>query len=406
MKKIVVFFAIVLLLFACFEQNNQIVEEQSIAVQFMKSAEIDVTSAKCIVTADDMDTMEVNLIVTPTMISGEIQGVPYGDDRLFEIMCYNSNGNMNYYGSALVDINSLAPVVDIILYHVDSSANVTIRGTFADTEETEEKIVFVADWSGNYDTYIMDIDGTNIKKLTDSPYGDNCPELSPDRQKVVYQRPSEVGHQAFIVDVNTLEVEMLPLVEYIPHMLSWSPNGNKLMFWSIIHGMADVFIYDIETDSVTCVIEDSARNWGARYTPDGEQFVYHSDKTGIFRAYIANLDGSDQHRLCVAENVEERSPHVHPTNNNLIVFAGRGYDANSSVQWGVFIYDRSTSSVSKVISNSGVDENRPSWSPDGNTIMYEEFDGINRGLYLIDPDGSDRRVLIDTNGNEMYPHWR
>jgi len=406
MKKTIIGMCFILLLFGCFEQNNVIEAEQNIAVQFLKSASIDVSSAICRVSADDMDTMEVNLIVTPTMISGEIQGVPYGDDRLFEIMCYNSSELMNYYGFSLIDINSSAPVIDIVLNQVDTFATVTINGRFGDTEGTEDKIVFVADWSGSFDTYIMDSDGSNIKQLTSTPYNDNCPKISPDRQKVVYQRPSEVGHQGFIVDVNTLEETMLPLVEYCPHTLSWNPDGDKLIFTSWINGYSDMFEYDIEMDTVKGLIADSACIWGARYTPDGENIIYHSDISGTFRDYIANLDGSNSQKLSTYENVEERTVHMHPANSSLFVFVGRGYTSTSYSQWGIFVLNRETGLVQNVISTSGVDETRPVWSPDGSTILYEQFDGNNRELFLIDPDGTNNRGLVNTSGNVRYPDWR
>ena len=406
MKKIFIGICFILLLFGCFEQNNVSEAEQNVAIQFSKPASIDVGSAICRVSADDMDTIRVALNVTPTLISGTIPHVPYGNDRLFEIMCFNSSGLMNYYGFSIIDINSRAPVVDIVLNQVDTFATVTINGRFGDTEGTEDKIVFVADWSGTYDTYIMDSDGSNIKQLTSTPYNDNCPKISPDRQKVVYQRQSEVGHQGFIVDVNTLEETMLPLVDYYPHTLSWNPAGDKLIFTSWINGYSDIFEYDMEMDTVKCLIADSACIWGARYTTDGENIIYHSDISGTFRDYIADLDGSNPQMLSTYENVEERTVHMHPTNSNLFVFVGRGYTPTSYSQWGIFILDRESGIVQNVISTSMIDETRPAWSPDGSRIVYEQFDGNNRELFLINPDGTGNRGLVNTTGNVRYPDWR
>ena len=408
MKKIILFGLLVLFLFACFEPSNQIEAEQSIAVQFMKSANIDITHATCRVSASDMDTLSVYLTVTPTMISGEISNIPYGEGRLFEIMCYNSAGNMNYYGSSLVDINSLAPIVDIVLEPFNSEATVTIHGTFADAEETDEKIVFCADWNETYNTYIMDTDGTNIKQLTFSEYNDNCPKLSPDRQKVLYQRFSEVGHQIFVVDVNTLEETMLPLVDYSPHTGTWHPEENKILFVSDINGSADIFEYNMDINLVTCLIQDESRNWGPDYSADGEYFVYYSDKTGTFRAYISDKAGESSQLIGLEDSVylEEKSPCLNSQDDNLFVFAGRGYSETSSMQWGVFVLDRSTSVVQNIISTVWVDENRPCWSPNGNSIIYEHYDGVNHGLYMINADGSQNEAIIDTDGNERYPDWR
>ena len=407
MKKLMIMIAVALLLIGCFERDNQMVGEQSVTFQLMKSADIDVASAICVVSAEDMDTLVVTLTVTPTSVSGEIQNVPYGEDRLFEIKTYNSSGLMNYYGSTLIDINSIAPTVDITLYPVDLTADVTIVGTFADDEETEEKIAFVADWTGTYEVYIMDTDATNIIKLTSSGYNANCPIISPDRESVVYQRPSELGHQGFIVDIETQEEEMLPLVAYSPHELVWSPDGDKLVFWSNYYVQADIFEYDLNTGNVTCLVrEDTARCWGAMYTPDGEHLMYFSDRSGTFKAYLANPDGSDPQLIIDNDLTEDRAPDMNPVSTNLVAFAGRGYNTTSYSQWGLFVIDMQTDTVTNVISTLGVDEKQPSWSTDGNTIMYSHFDGENYGIYTINPDGSGNKALLDTEGNERWGHWR
>jgi len=406
MKKIMILIVVAFLLFACFEGGDQIPGEQNVTFQLMKSADIDVASAVCVVSAEDMDTLVVTLTVTPTSVSGEIEDVPYGEDRLFEIKTYNSSGLMNYYGSTLIDINSIAPTVNITLYPVNLTADVSIVGTFAGDEETEEKIAFVADYTGNYEVYIMDTDGTNIKKLTSSEYNANCPCISPDREKVVYQRPSEVGHQAFIVDVNTLEEIMLPLVEYSPHTLSWSPDGEKLLFTSWIYGYSDLFEYDIELDSVTCIIEDSSRIWGPRYTTDGEHVLFHSDASGTFRGYIANLDGSGMEMLSAAEGAEERTISQHPSDQDKFLFAGRGYSSTSHGQWGLFVLNRQSQEVGNIISTNHVDEKGPAWNQDGEKVIYERWDGNSHGIYVINVDGTNNTALLDTDGNERYPHWR
>ena len=388
------------------QRNNPTLDNQNIPIQFYKSADIDVASAICRVSAMDMDTMTTILAVSATEISGTMSGVPYGEDRLFEIMCYNSSREMNYYGSALVDINSVAPAVNIVLYPFSSEANVSISGTFGDVEDTEEKITFVADWNGNYNVYIMNTDGSNVRQISFSPYNANCPIISPDRKKVVYQRPSEVGHQGFIIDLNTLQEQMIPLEEYYPHQFYWHPSEDKLLFWSTIHGTADLFEYDMSMNTVKCLIEDRSRIWGNVYTPDGNKILYHSDKTGTFRVYIADRDGSNQSILCSRDSVEERTLRIHPSNNDLFVFSARGYTESSLSQWGIFLFDRSTDVVRNIISTLGVDESRPQWSPQGDKILYSRYDGVSRSLYVINPDGSENKLLLDHVGNEMYPHWR
>lgn len=408
MKKLIILFAVVLLLFGCFESNNQISGEQSIKFQLMKSADIDVASAICMVTAEDMDTLLVTLTVTPTSVSGEIKNVPYGEDRLFEIKTYNSSGQMNYYGSTLVDINSIAPVVDIVLYPVDLSADVIIIGTFSDPEELEGKIVFSAEYSGKLNLYMMNPDGSDIERLTTIDKSDELPHISPDGKKVVFQRgrTPDIGPMACILDLESGEIQELGFTDSCDaHHLRWHPDGTKLLFRSNLTGISDIYEYDMEADSLRALVVNGYKNWTPNYSPDGESIIFCSDMTGTLRAYMADADGSNIRMITSGTYTEERSAKFCPTDPDLVVFSGRGYDDNSSVQFGMFIVDITTQSVRTVISTNGVNESCPNWSPDGTWLVYEEHDG-DRGIYMIKPDGTEKRQILDNTGHERYPHWR
>lgn len=410
MKKLLVCIAVVLLVLGCVQQNDPIQEEQSVSLHFMKPASIDIASAQCRVSADDMDTILAYLTVSPTLISGEVPEVPFGEDRLFEIMCYNSSGNMNYYGSALTDISNIAPTVNISLYQVDSTADVTIIGTFGDEEETEEKIVFTADWDGDVDVYIMDTDGTNIRQLTNAYGIEDYPRLSPDRSKVLFHRGIGDFHpQPYIVDVETLEeTHISGLSAYDPQCMSWHPTEDKIVFHTSFNSeTADIYSYDFSTGAVTPLIVNASTNWVPLYIEGGEKLLYYSNMSGIFKAYIANADGSNPVMVRPDETGEQKRPHMNPVNNNQIAIAGRGYSQTSYSQWGIFVIDRADSSVTNVISTDGIDERGPIWSPDGSKIMYERNSGGNYGIYVINPDGSGNKAVLDTpNGREGDPHWR
>ncbi|MDZ7797026.1 MAG: hypothetical protein U5N56_08265 [Candidatus Marinimicrobia bacterium] len=288
-----------LFLFAgCFNPDDPAVSNaKNIQLQFMKQAGIDVASASCRVSAEDMDTLTADLTVSSTMISGQVPDVPYGDNRLFEIHCYNSDGVLNYYGSTIANINRSAPVINITLYPQEQYADVTIIGNFSTGEGTEEKIVSPADYSGTHNIYIMDTDGTNIRRLTDSDYDDRRPQLSPDRTKVTFYRNTHPDHIAYILDLETRELELLPLTEYTPSCISWHPDGNSLVFHSAYYGYCDVFNYDLQTHTVTTLIRNDTTIWVPVYSPDGNFLLYYTKVNNEFRAYIANADGTDPQLL-------------------------------------------------------------------------------------------------------------
>lgn len=409
MKKILSIMTL-LLLFGCFEQENvPFPNYQNVSFTLLKSSSIEISRASCRVSAEDMDTLTAALTVSETQISGQISHVPFGEDRTFEIFCYDNDQMLNYYGSATADINSIAPVINVILYPVQSYATVTINGIFSNEgSSTEEKVVFTANWSGSYDVYVMDTDGSNIRQLTSSEGNDTYPQLSPDRSKVSFQRSYGNGPLCFIVDVETLELDTVDLEAYSAQCVSWHPSENYLLFHSNYYGTCDIFKYDLSTETVTPLIVDDVTNWVPVSSPDGEHILFYSKMSdNSFRAYIANADGTDPMLVNPEGHADERLPHMCPADTNLILFSGRNYSVTSYVQFGLFITDRSTGNVFNLISTSGVNESWPDWSPDGNQVIYERNSGGNYGIYIINRDGTGNTALIDTpGGNEKYPHWR
>ena len=405
MKRIL--FVFLFLLAGCFNPDGTSVSEaKNVQLQFMKPAGIDVASASCRVSAEDMDTLTADLSVSSTMISGLVPDVPYGDDRLFEIHCYNSDGVLNYYGSTVANINSTQPVINITLYPQEQYADVSIIGNFSTGEGTEEKIVFSADYSGTHDIYIMDTDGTNIRRLTESEYDDRRPQLSPDRKKIAFYRNTHPTHIPYILDLETRELELLPLTEYAPSGMFWHPDGNSLVFHSAYYGYCDVFNYDLQTRTVTTLIRNDTTIWVPVYSPNGDHLLYYTKVNNAFRAYIANADGTDPVLLNPEGHPDERLPSMSPADTNLVLFSGRYYSETPMIQFGLYITDRSTGEVREVVANSWINESFPSWAPDGNTIIYERWDGQSFGIYTVNPDGSENKMLLDSGGDECHPHWR
>jgi TolB protein len=345
-----------------------------------------------------MDTMTTILSVSATEISGTMSGVPYGEDRLFEIMCYNSSRDMNYYGSALVDINSIAPAVNIVLYPFSSEANVSITGTFGDVEDTEEKIVFSADWEGSNNIYMMDIDGSNIRQLTSSEYDDNYPILSPDRSKICFHRWAPEGPIGYILDVESLDLETIGLEAYRAHCFYWHPSQEHLIFHSTYYGYHDIFSYDLNTEVVTPLVRDSSISWVPSYSADGTKIIFSSDRSGLMRAYIADANGHNPVLINPDFIEEEKVPVMNPKNMNMIVYAERGSNLTTRNMQNGENYD--------LISVFTGKETWPRWSPDGQKIVYEHVDDTGSNIYIVNVDGSQNRILLEHDGNERYPFWR
>ena len=56
----------------------------------------------------------------------------------------------------------------------------------ADWSPSGKTLTFWADWAGNLEAYIINVDGTGLKNLTNHPAEDANPVWSPDGRKIAF----------------------------------------------------------------------------------------------------------------------------------------------------------------------------------------------------------------------------
>jgi Tol biopolymer transport system component len=110
-------------------------------------------------------------------------------------------------------------------------------------------IVFASDRSGNFEIYLMKLDGSEFAQLTDNSAEDADPEVSPDGSKIVFT--SRRNGTADIYQISAVGSEMAqytdwPSDEWHP---TWSPEGPEIAFISNIGADPEIYILDADGNS-------------------------------------------------------------------------------------------------------------------------------------------------------------
>ena len=135
----------------------------------------------------------------------------------------------------------------------------------------------------------MDSEGRNTHPITDPPragewgqanlpFGDYDPRISPDGSKVLFSRMIEDAsphgnYDLFLIEVDGLDPVNLTETGYTLGLSSWAPSGEEILY--IISAIDDRGVYDLYT--MTGDGTDNTLKTPASFPPD---FLIHGARYG------------------------------------------------------------------------------------------------------------------------------
>ena len=176
-----------------------------------------------------------------------------------------------------------------------------------------KKITFASDrrnHQGRGEIYVMDSDGTNVRRLTTLPSNaiyEDAPRFSPDGRRIVFNRYiTDPGRSAlFTVRVDGGGLKQLTPWGNGASDGDYSPDGKKIVFEAYPNKSCCGEIYTVDSDGRHLTnLTDNRRHAGSAdpvWSPNGKKILFLSahEEGGEFGVGLAtmNPDGTDRHHI-------------------------------------------------------------------------------------------------------------
>lgn len=161
------------------------------------------------------------------------------------------------------------------------------------------QIVFATDTEGDAEIWVINADGTGLRKLTSNESArDVEPRFSPDGTKILFTSDLNTPgfDEIYVMDPDGKNIQQLTKV---PNSYSgaWSPDGTRIAYVSDQGGDGDIYVMDADGQRSVLLTQDDngAEDRSPVWSPDGRWILFASNREDDqFRWYAIDLQGNIQ----------------------------------------------------------------------------------------------------------------
>ena len=192
---------------------------------------------------------------------------------------------------------------DIRLLHASQG-----QSTSPDWTADSRSLIFTSSTgeSAGTNLWMIDVNGSNLRKITDRRGVDCSASISPKTNEVLFTSDRTGMPQIYKMSMYGTDQTRMALEGKYNDAASFSPNNAQIVYQSRMRGNAfDIYVYDVASNQNMRIVDPSGSNENPAWSPDGRFVVFSGNRTGKFQLYLTRANGTGEPRKLTSSGNNE-----------------------------------------------------------------------------------------------------
>ena len=155
------------------------------------------------------------------------------------------------------------------------------------------KIAFMSNRDGNPEIYVMNRDGSNVRRITNHPMADTTPTWSPSGNQIAFTSDRGGTPQIYVVNLDGTGLVRISQESYCDRATWSAPPLNEIAYASRSGGGYEIRLFDFGARESRVITDGIGSNESPAFAPNGRHVAFVSDRSGTPQIYTVARDGRD-----------------------------------------------------------------------------------------------------------------
>jgi TolB protein len=169
------------------------------------------------------------------------------------------------------------------------------------------QIAFASSRDGNPELYVMNRDGSNVRRITNHPNVDFTPTWSPSGTQIAFLSDRSGSPQIYVISPDGTGMRRVSYETYADRP-TWSPAPyNEIAFTARTGPGFDIKVLNIASSETRQITFGEGSNESPAWSPNGRHLAFTSTRSGKTQIFTVDRDGNNVRQLTRDGN--NQTPH-------------------------------------------------------------------------------------------------